>query len=260
MATIKRKKVSRQATQGQKKNILHNKLFWIISSIVLVIIIAASISIPLIIIHNQTEETTPDYVGKEYTYKDKTVTFKKANYETVLVHADSDDYGEGTYVKHIFFAAFDFSTFYPDSAIDDGKSDDEEKLYVESHYNALNALIEIQYTIDQYNEKILNDDDKSNDGDVARLYLIDLSAGNNYVVTTSDKFGGESSSTNTFSFGYIAGEDGIKKSYEYEKDSKGEPKSWNIFFTDFATIRSDSRHVTEFITGTDNHGSFQLEL
>ena len=48
---------------------------------------------------------------------------------------------------------------------------------------------------------------------------------------------------------------------EPDYDSKtNEPKPWGIFFTDFATIRSDSRHVTEFITGTDKRSSFQLEL
>ena len=53
----------------------------------------------------------------------------------------------------------------------------------------------------------------------------------------------------------------INVTLNFGYDSKtNDPKSWGIFFTDFATIRSDSRHVTEFITGTDKRSSFQLEL
>ena len=265
LATIKRKKVSGKATQGQKKNnILHNKLFWIISGVGLVLVLAAAITIPLVLANRGTTEEKIDYVGKTYTYNEKEVTFKKMNYEGVLMHANSDDYGDGTYYKHIFFAAFDFTAFYPDKAIDDGKNKDDESVtfyYNEQQDLALQALIEIQYTINQYNEKILADDDASNDSEVAVLYMIDLSTGKNSNVITSTKFGGGPESTNAFAFGYIAGEDGFKGSYEYEYDSKtNNPKPWGIFFTDFATIRSDSRHVTEFITGTDKRSSFQLEL
>ena len=265
MATIKRKKVSGKATQGQKKkNILHNKLFWIISGVGLVLVLAAAITIPLVLANRGTTEEKIDYVGKTYTYNEKEVTFKKMNYEGVLMHANSDDYGDGTYYKHIFFAAFDFTAFYPDKAIDDGKNKDDESVtfyYNEQQDLALKALIEIQYTINQYNEKILADDDASNDSEVAVLYMIDLSVGKNKNAITSVKFGGSSESTNEFAFGYIAGEDGLKDSYEYEYDSKtNKPKPWGIFFTDFATIRSDSLHVTEFITGTDKRSSFQLEL
>ena len=265
LATIKRKKVSGKATQGQKKkNILHNKLFWIISGVGLALVLAAAITIPLVLANRGTTEEKIDYVGKTYTYNEKEVTFKKMNYEGVLMHANSDDYGDGTYYKHIFFAAFDFTAFYPDKAIDDGKNKDDESVtfyYNEQQDLALQALIEIQYTINQYNEKILADDDASNDSEVAVLYMIDLSVGKNKNVITSSKFGGSSESTNEFAFGYIAGEDGFKSSYEYDYDSKtNDPKSWGIFFTDFATIRSDSRHVTEFITGTDKRSSFQLEL
>ena len=262
LATIKRKKVSGKATQGQKwSKLLHNKLFWIISGVVLLIIIAAAIAIPLIVNNlNKSEDTKEDYVAKEYSYKDTSVSFKKMSYEGVLMHSDVDDYDDNTYYKHIFFVAFDFTTFYPDSAIDDGKSDDDEKLYNKDHKLALDALIEIQYTIDQYNKGLLEDDDASNDSDVAVMYFIDLSLSSNKGAITSTAFGGTSESTNTFAFGYIAGEDGFKSSYEYEYDSKNDPKTWNIFFKDYATLRSDSRHVTEFITGTDKHGSFQLAL
>ena len=107
LATIKRKKVSGKATQGQKKkNILHNKLFWIISGVGLVVVLAAAITIPLVLANQDTTEEKIDYVGKTYTYNEKEVTFKKMNYEGVLMHANSDDYGDGTYYKHIFFAAF----------------------------------------------------------------------------------------------------------------------------------------------------------
>ena len=262
MATIKRKKVSSKATQGQKKSdLLHNKLFWIISSVVLLIIIAASIAIPLIVNNlNKTSDESVDYVAKEYSYKDTEITFKKMNYEGVLMHADVDDYDDNTYYKHIFFVAFDFTAFYPDSSIDDGKDDDDEKLYNEKHKLALDALIEIQYEINQYNKKLLEDDDESNDSEVAVMYFVDLSLSSNNGVITSTAFGGTSDSTNSFVFGYIAGEDGFKSSYEYEYDSKNDPKTWSIFFTDYAALRTDYRHVTEFITGTDKHGSFQLEL
>jgi hypothetical protein len=264
LATIKRKKVSGKATQGQKKNgLLHNKIIWIVSSIALVLIIAASITIPLVISNMQTTEEKVDYVGKEYSYKEEKVTFTKMSYEGVLMHSNSNDYDEGTYIKHIFFAAFDFSSFYPDKSIDDGKSKDDSSVtfyYNEDQDLALQALVEIQYHINKYNEDIKNDADTSNDNDIAVLYLIDLSKGNNNKVITSGSFGGSSDSTNSFSFGYIAGEDGFKKSYEYDYDSKNDPKSWDIFFTDFRQLRTDSRHVIEFITGTPKHDPFQLEL
>ena len=64
MATIKRKKVSGKATQGQKKNnILHNKLFWIISGVGLVLVLAAAITIPLVLANRGTTEEKIDYVG-----------------------------------------------------------------------------------------------------------------------------------------------------------------------------------------------------
>ena len=258
MATIKRKKVSGKATQGQKKNgLLHNKLFWIISSIVLAIIIAASITIPVVLANRTTEEEKVDYVGKTYSYNNQDVTFTKMSYEGVLMHANENDYGDNTYCKHIFFVAFDFSSFYPDSAIDDGKSKDDSSVtfyYNENQDKALKALVEIQYTIDQYNKNLTDESDK------AVLYFIDLSVGNNKKVLQSAKFGGSTDATNEVAFGYIAGMDGFKKSYEYHKESKDDIKSWDIFFTDFATIRSDYRHVTEFIEGTDERASFQLEF
>lgn len=258
LATIKRKKVSGKATQGQKKNgLLHNKLFWIISSIVLVIVIAASITIPVVIFNMSTEEEKIDYIAKKYSYQNQEVSFKKMNYEGVLMHANENDYQDSTYYKHIFFAAFDFTSFYPDSKIDDGKSKDDSSVtfyYNQNHEKALDALVEIQYTIDQYNKDVTEESDK------AVLYLIDLSAGNNSKVIQSAKFGGSSDATNEFAFGYIAGVDGFKKEYEYIKDANGNPVSWDLFFNDFSKLRSDSRHVTEFITGTTEHASFQLEL
>ena len=72
LATIKRKKVSGKATQGQKKkNILHNKLFWIISGVGLVLVLAAAITIPLVLANQDTTEEKIDYVGKTYTYNEK---------------------------------------------------------------------------------------------------------------------------------------------------------------------------------------------
>lgn len=265
LATIKRKKVSGKATQSQKKNgLLHNKIFWIVSSIVLLVIIAASITIPLVISNRSTTEEKVDYIGKEYTsLKGDKVTFTKMSYEGVLMHSNSADYDENTYIKHIFYVAFDFDSFYPDEAIDSGKSKDDTSVtfyYQEAHKTALDRLVEIQSLIDQYNNKIKTDDDSSNDTDIAVLYFVDLSKGNNSKVITSSAFGGSSEATNSFVFGYIAGEDGFKSSYEYEYDGKNEPKSWGIFFTDFDGFNRDDRHVREFITGTDKHGSFQLEL
>ena len=109
LATIKRKKVSGKATQGQKKNgLLHNKKFWIISSIISALVIACAIAIPLIIMNMSSEEEKVDYIAKEHECHGEKITFKKMNYEGVLMHS-RDDYDDGTYYKHIFFAVFDFT-------------------------------------------------------------------------------------------------------------------------------------------------------
>lgn len=220
LATIKRKKVSSKATQGQKKNgLLHSKKFWLIFSIVFIILAAAGVTTGVLVAKYNTseEEEKEDYLAKEYTWKDTTVTFTKMNYEGVIMHVYPDDYEDNTYQKHVFYFAYDSTTFYPDKSIDNGKSasDGDTLYYNETHGIALQELIKLQYTIDQWNNTILNDTDAENDTEVAYLYIIDISKVNNANALTSSYFiptGGATSED--FAFGYISGEDGPKLEFE----------------------------------------------
>lgn len=230
MAQIKRKKVSTAAASKQKKSLFKNKKFWIISSIVAAIVIAAAIVIPIVVINaNNSDSTETDYFekGTVYQYQSKDVTFTKGNCDGIIMHTNDMDNeseeGFATYQKHIFYFAFDLSTFYPDTTNDT----DDEKKYNSVHKEALDSLKKLQYSIDEYNKAIKNDDNSENDDEVAYLYIVDLGKGSNSLAvstTYSSYFGG--TGAETFIFGYIAGVDKLKKTFEYDD------KDYSIFTTD----------------------------
>ncbi|MCR5231043.1 MAG: hypothetical protein K6B64_00175 [Acholeplasmatales bacterium] len=215
MATIKRKKVSTAKAAKQKKNLLKNKLFWIISSIAIVLI-AAGIIIPIVIVNNQnstTEQT--DYFANTHTYAGNEITFKKANFEGIIMHTSEVDFeteeGFATYQKHIFFFAFNLSNFYADNSMDT----DETKYFNSIHKEALTSMLKLQNAINNYNNAILNDNVADNDDEVAYLYVIDLSKGNNASTVSSsysDYFG--CSDGQSFAFGYINGVNKLVKEYK----------------------------------------------
>ncbi len=220
LAQIKRKKVSTAAAAKQKKNLLKNKKFWIISSIVAAIVIAAAIVIPIVVINatkGETEHTDYFKKGTTYSYKDTDVSFTKANYEGIIMHTSELDFeseeGFTTYQKHIFYFAYDLSKFYPDTTMDT----DDEKLYNSVHKEALESMKKLQYEINKYNNEILNDSNADNDEDVAYLYVVDLGKASNKSLTSSSYasyFGG--TGAEDFIFGYIAGVDKLKKTFEYD--------------------------------------------
>ena len=223
MATIKRKKVSTARVAKQKKNLLKNKLFWIISSIALVVI-AAGIIIPIVIVNSQSSTTEhTDYFAISHTYDNKEIKFTETTYEDIIMHTSEIDFeaeeGFSTYQKHMFFFAFDLSKFYPDKSMDT----DDTTYYTATHKEALNSMIKLQSRINAYNNTILNDDDNSNDEDVVYLYVIDLSKANNSKVVTAGltKYFG-STDGKSFAFGYINGVDYIVKEYELTGGEKTE--------------------------------------
>ena len=216
MATIKRKKVSTAKVAKQKKNLLKNKLFWIISSIAIVLI-AAGIIIPIVIVNSQnSNKEKTEYFSITHTYEDKEVNFTKSTYESVIMHTSELDFeaeeGFKTYQKHIFFFAFDLSTFYPDKSMDT----DETTYFNSTHKEALTSMLKLQSQIDAYNKAILEDGNQDNDEDVVYLYVLDLSKGNNsYAVTSSytQYFG--CADAQSFAFGYINGVNKLVKDYKH---------------------------------------------
>lgn len=256
LATIKRKKVSTKAAQGQRKGLLHSKKFWLIFCIVFIILVAAGVTTGVLVAkyNKKTTTTKEDYLAKEYSYKDTTITFTKMTYEGIIMHLYPTDSGDGTYQKHIFYFAYDETQFYPDKAIDKGKDKDSDTLYYnQTNDEALKELIHLQFAINQWNNTILTDDDPSNDSEVAYLYIIDISKGNNSSLLSSSYFV-PSGATNgsEFAFGYIAGEDGPKLNFEYESEDDTEilyTEDMNTFVT---TV---SANVRKFITK-----EFKLEI
>lgn len=257
LATIKRKKVSTKATQGQKKTgLLRNKKFWIISCIVFIILVAAGITTGVLVAryyNKDTEKEKVDYLAKEYSYQDTTITFTKMNYEGIVMHLYPNDFNDGTYQKHIFFFAYDESTFYPDKAIDNGKDSDDETLYNNTHDNALQELIKVQFAINKWNKKILSDGDDSNNDEVAYLYVVDISVANNNSALTSSQFvPSDATSGTTFAFGYIAGEDGPKLEFEFKNEDDKE----TLYTQDMNTfVTTVSANVRDFI-----ESEFKLEV
>ena len=233
MAQIKRKKVSTAKVANQKKNLFKNKLFWIISSIALVLI-TAGIVIPIVVInYNNSKVEHKDYFGIENTYNGKVINFTKANYESIIMHTSELDFddkeGFKTYKMHIFYFAFNLDEFYPDNSMDT----DDNKLFSTTHKDALESMQKLQYHINLYNEKILNDDDKDNDDEIAQLYVVDLSkASNNNLIqsTNASYFGG--SGEESFIFGYIDGVNKLKKNF------KRDDKENSIFTTDMNTFNT----------------------
>ena len=177
MARIVRK-VSNKAVKGQKRErtgVVYSKKFWIIIATVLVLLIAAGITIPLVINKNNSSTSTvevDDYFGQEQKYYDNTVKFTKMTYQGVKLHINesSDVYSEYTFV---FATSLD--SFYPVELIDENDKD----LKNEKHEKVFKLLKELQYNIDLVNEAAGTNK--------VNLYIVDTSAkdGNssNYIFT-----------------------------------------------------------------------------
>ena len=177
MARIVRK-VSNKAVKGQKRErtgVVYSKKFWIIIATVLVLLIAAGITIPLVINKNNSSTSTvevDDYFGQEQKYNGNTVKFTKMTYQGVKLHINesSDVHSEYTFV---FAASLD--NFYPVELIDENDKD----LKNEKHEQVFKLLKELQYNIDLVNEAAGTNK--------VNLYIVDTSAkdGNssNYIFT-----------------------------------------------------------------------------
>lgn len=166
MARIVRK-VSNKAVKGQKRErtgVVYSKKFWIIITTVLVLLIAAGITIPLVINKNNSSTSTvevDDYFGQEQKYNDNTVKFTKMTYQGVKLHINesSDVHSEYTFV---FAASLD--SFYPVELIDENDKD----LKNAKHEQVFNLLKQLQYNIDLVNEAAGTNK--------VNLYIVDTSA------------------------------------------------------------------------------------
>ena len=214
MAQIKRKKVSRAAVKGQKREntLLKNKKFWIIVSSIVGGLAILGVAIWLIVFFATQSNTkeNPDFFGKstQYVdvYKDKTnnteVEFTKMSYDGLCMHTLDYPGNEKVYVEHVFVFAANLSTFYVDDTINTGKSTDAED-YVKAdtikNYKDLYAqLAFLQYSINEYN--------KDSNAKVA-LYIIDTASADNTGLMTDLKYGGsEDNSSGVVFFLYSYGE------------------------------------------------------
>ena len=198
MARIVRK-VSNKAVKGQKRErtgVVYSKKFWIIIATVLVLLIAAGITIPLVINKNNSSTSTvevDDYFGQEQKYYDNTVKFTKMTYQGVKLHTNefSDVYSEYTFV---FATSLD--SFYPVELIDENDKD----LKNEKHEQVFKLLKELQYNIDLVNEAAGTNK--------VNLYIVDTSAkdGNSssYVFTDTSFNPGQNENLTELFFLYTA--------------------------------------------------------
>ena len=255
MAKIVRK-VSNKATKGQKreygfKRLLHKKLFWIITSILLVGI-ACAIILPIVLSNDSEEDTThehPDYFNISATYTDidgidHEVNFKKISYAGLIMETSSDhdaikdDKFNFNTIEYAFIFAIDITKFYPEDYYKtDEDEEDDNNLKSEGDERIYNALIKLQYEIDLYNENHPNTDDD------VQLFIIDTSNSNsnaNASILTDAKFGGVSddddssnSKTTMYSFykstenSYIRAFSGYDRGESTTKYQKYDPNKAN---------------------------------
>ena len=214
MAQIKRKKVSKVAVKGQKKEntLLKNKKFWIIISSVVGGLAILGVAIWLIVYFATQSNTkeNPDFFGKstQYVdlYKDKTkgneVEFTKMSYDGLCMHTLDYAGNEKVYVEYVFVFAANLSTFYVDDTINTGKSSDDED-YVKAdtikNYKDLYAqLAFLQYSINEYNKE---------SNEKVALYIIDTASADNTGLMTDLKYGGsEDNASGVVFFLYSYGE------------------------------------------------------
>lgn len=236
------RKVSNKSVRGQKKDkgILKNKKFWIISIISLLVVVAAIVT-TVIIVNNVEEEQTievDDYFNQKHTYKDNTnteheINFTKASYSSARMYTNQNF--EDTYVDYLFIFATDLSTFYPFDILD---SDGEVlKKKTDEHSKTFNALLKLQFEIDNYNK---------NSSKKSMLLIIDTAANSeNSAILVDEFFVGKevSSSDNTsvvFSLVTIDGCD-VEFAYESEKNMK------SLIFTSYSSYISNQNNYLNFI-------------
>ena len=221
MAQIKRKKVSRSAVKGQKKEhtLLRNKKFWIILSSAIVGAAIIGVGIWLIVYFTTQSNTkdNPDFFGKstEYVevYKDKTnneaIQFKKMSYDGVLMHTYQDD--PKVYDSYMFVFAANLSTFYVDNTINSGKDTDDSSYVKDDEIKAYKELYRqlafLEYSIEKYN--------KDHEEKVS-LYIVDTSISDNVGFLTDLSFGGSDEGA-AVSFCLYSFEENIKFADEDEQ-------------------------------------------
>ncbi|MBQ9449250.1 MAG: hypothetical protein IJU60_05190 [Acholeplasmatales bacterium] len=250
MAKIKKKRVSNVATKNQKKDnwfirLLHNKIFLICGGIVLVAGITLAIVLPIVISNSKTEYKLPDYFGETQTYKvgdkDNEVKFTKINYSGVLEHTNAND---GTYEDpkmfkdYVIVFATDLSAFHPKKYTDaNGESQDANT----NHQEAFNDLIQLQYTVNKYNE--------TGDKKVA-LYIVDTKSATgseNVGILTNTKFGGSENGSDVLFFMYTA--DGLKKNFKESATVSNNLYSNTYDSTLRTAVDNVINYINEYVTG-----------
>ncbi len=206
MARVVRK-VSNKAVKGQKKDrkgLVFSKKFWIIIASIVVVLTAAGITIGVIVANNNSSTTVEvgDYFGETQKYNDTDVKFKKMTYQGVVLHTNPDS---ELYQQNVFVFAASLSSFYPFTLID--TNNDNTDLKDTKHEQIFNALVELQYIIDEHNKT-------ADEATYFNLYIVDttVESGNssdaiytdkNFCDTSSDSFLGP-----LFSFHNV---DGLQK-------------------------------------------------
>ena len=150
MARVVRK-VSNKATKGQKRDkgaLLHSKKFWIIVISIVVVLIAAGITIGVIVANNKKSEDTvevDDYFGQTQKFQDNDINFTKMTYQGVKLHTNPEQ-GD-LFNDFTFVFATSLQTFYPVELKDSDGNDYQN----EKHKGTFECLKELQYEIDKYN-------------------------------------------------------------------------------------------------------------
>ena len=171
MARIKRvggRRASVKAESGKK--FLWSKKFWILCSSILVVLIAAGVTIGLVLYFNNKTDSKKDYFR---TCEE--VEFKYASYDGVANYADpefNNPQGGDLTIDYIFVLVYNSSSFYP------SKSDDEDN-YNEEDKELLNRMINLQKTV--------NEAKKS--GKDVELFIVDTNYSWNVNAYTESLFG-----------------------------------------------------------------------
>ena len=246
MAKIKKKRVSNVATKNQKKDnwfirLLHNKIFLICGGIIIVAGIALAIILPIVLSGSKSTYKLPDYFGEKQKFNDTDVEFTKINYSGVLQHTNANDgnYEDPNMFKdYVIVFATDLTKFYPQNYKNESGEDKDANT---NHQEAFNDLIQLQYTINNYN--------KTGDKKVA-LYIVDTQSATgseNVSILTNTKFGGSEDGSDVLFFMYTS--DGLKQNFR-----ETETISNNLYSNTYdATLRTavdnTINYINEYIAG-----------
>lgn len=199
-------KLNRKNIRGKGfKNLIHKKLFWILSAVA-VLLIAAAIIIPIVVVNsNKTEEVkVDDYFGKTYKIDDREIKFKKSS--NAGVHMYSNLYED----SYLFVFALDLSKFYPETL----KDKDGNELKDDTHERIFNMIKSLQEEIDIYNETSNEEDTK------AYLLIVDTTPNaNSDNGNIYDDFGTVTEDINPLFFVYNSIESEVKKTYKKTETS-----------------------------------------